>query len=208
MSVNNQAENRFLVKSKAHSFLILTILCTRAFVLSYQNLEMSIHINQKSGVLFEAGHSGAEIFKLLKNQGVLRATVFRVIKRLKKGEPLDGRIWNGQMPSVVTQKLAKLLRSRIDRNPQQRGRKIARELAISHSSTQKCLKKFLQRKTFKCRRAVALFDPTRKNRYKKCLALKRVLADGRHRKALYVDETPVPLELPYCSQNERVYVKG
>ena len=105
---------------------------------------------------------------------------------------MDGRIWNGQMPSVVTPKLAKLLRSRIDRNPQQRGRKIPRELGVSHNSIQKCLKKFLHRKAFKYGRVVALFDPTLKNRYKKCLALKRVLADGNSRRALYVDETPVP----------------
>jgi hypothetical protein len=166
--------------------------CTWAFVLSCQNLKMSIHINRKIGVLFEAGHSGPEIFKLLKNQGMPRATVFPVIKRLKKGEPLDGKIRNRQMPSVVTAKLTKLLRSRLDRNAHQRGRKIPRELGVSHNSIQKCLQKFLQRKAFKCGRVVALFDPTRKHQYKKCLALKRVLADGNSRRALYVDETPVP----------------
>jgi hypothetical protein len=139
---------------------------------------------------------------------VLRATVFRVIKRLKKGEPLDGRIWNGQMPSVVTQKLAKLLRSRIDRNGQQRGRKIARELGISHSSIQKCLKKFPHRKAFKCGRVVVLFDPTRKNQYKKCLALKRVLADGNSRRALYVDETPVPYGVAVLRQKRASLGEG
>lgn len=96
------------------------------------------------------------------------------------------------MPSVVTAKLAKLLRSRIDRNARQRGRKMSRELGISHGWIQNCLKKFLHRKAFKYGRVVALFDPTRKHQYNKCLALKRVLADGNSRRALFVDETPVP----------------
>ena len=56
-------------------------------------------------------------------------------------------------------------------------------------------------------KVVASFDATRKNQYKKSLARKRVLADGRHQKALYVEETPGPLELPYCAQNWRVYMK-
>ena len=75
--------------------LFLTRLRTRASVQSVRSCSMSINVNQKIGVHFAAGFNGAAIFKQLKKDGVSRVTVDNVLSRIKKDQPLDGRVKNG-----------------------------------------------------------------------------------------------------------------
>jgi len=168
---------------------------------------MSIDVNQKIGVLCEAGFNGAAIFKQLKKDGVSGAPVYNVVSRIKKDQPLDSRVNSDRKPSVVSKELAQKVRCRLDRDPRRSVRKISRDLGIPRSSVERCVRVVLRGKAFKLGIVVALTDVTRKNRYKKCLLLFRLLAHGRHRKGLYVDETPAHVQELHCSQNSRTWTR-
>ena len=86
---------------------------------------------------------------------------------------------------------------RLDR----RLRKMSHDLGISRSSVQRCVRMVLRNKAFELGTVVAFTDVTRKNRYKKCLLLYRLLAMA----ATEVDETPVYVQEPYCPKNYRAW---
>lgn len=109
---------------------------------------------------------------------------------------------------MVTKALPQKVRCPLDREPRRSVRKMSRDLGISPSSGRRCVRVVLRNKAFKLGTVVALTDVTRKNRYKKCLLLFRLLADGRHRKGLYVDETPVYVQEPHCRQKPSRLDKG
>ncbi|KAI6648131.1 hypothetical protein LOD99_11944 [Oopsacas minuta] len=109
-------------------------------------------------LLFEEGKSPSEIDKLLKFPNSRRKLIYRTIKPYTDTGGRNDKRRSGLPRSVTTQRLKKVLRERIHRNPCRSMREMASELRISRRSIGRVVKRGLEIHSFQRKRVHHLSD--------------------------------------------------
>ena len=90
-----------------------------------------------------AGKNAVEIASVVREIGISRSAVYKLISRLKIGKSVDRAKGSGRKLSERSRRCIKNIRQRIARNPKQSVRKIARDLEPAHSKALKITQKQL-----------------------------------------------------------------
>jgi inhibitor of nuclear factor kappa-B kinase subunit alpha len=152
--------------------------------------------------LFLKNEPPRDIFKKLKVLGVNRRFIFRTIKRFKETGSWKISPKPGLKRSVRTPHAVKLVRERIRRNPNQSGRKMARQLGVSQSSMQRILKKDLGLTAYRKQRVHGLTNKQKVARVQRC---RNLLKRHASCEILFSDEKMFLLQDQHNQQNDRVY---
>lgn len=152
--------------------------------------------------LYKNGKSQKEIVSLLK---VLQPTVSKAIYRFKELGTSADRPRSGRPTKVSTPKMIERIRSRINRNPTQSMRKMAKQLGVDKKTVQNIVKKKLKRRSYKTPSGQVLSEAAKQSRLEKCRHLKKLFKNQNFlRTVLFSDEKIFTIE---ANANSRQILK-
>ena len=102
---------------------------------------------------FHNGQSASQIWKLVKDLGISRATVYRLVKKFQDG---GSKLSSGGELSNKNRSAKRNIADRLRQNPAQSVRKIAREIGIPKSTTQDIVRRDLKLRARKNEKKQAL----------------------------------------------------
>ena len=105
---------------------------------------------------FHNGQSASQIWKLVKDLGISRATVYRLVKKFQDGGSSDRKLSSGGELSNKNRSAKRKIADRVRRNPAQSVRKIAREIGIPKSTAQDIVRRDLKLRARKNEKKQAL----------------------------------------------------
>lgn len=152
--------------------------------------------------LHKSAKRNCEIVRSLKNIGVYKRLVERVVQRFRGTGSIEKRKSTGRKRTVRTAENIKKVRERIRRNRHQTVRKLAKDLKVSRSSMHNIIQKDLGMRAYKKKRVHGLTEAQRVARVKKCKHLLEWHADSE---IIFSDEKLFVLEEQYNAQNDRIY---
>ncbi|KAI6648714.1 hypothetical protein LOD99_7940 [Oopsacas minuta] len=133
-----------------------------------------------------------------------RKLIYRTIKRYKDTGSTSDRQRSGRQTSATTTQKRKVIRSRIQRNPQRSMRKMALELKISRESVRTIVKSDMGLFPYKKRKVHFISPQIKEKRLARSKALLARLASFGLDEILFSDEKSFRVEQAYNRQNDRV----
>ena len=97
-------------------------------------------MEEKREKIVAALHAGTPIPDIMKDLKTSRATIFMVKRCLKTSGQVKGKSGSGRKPTVVSTKLIRAIRSRINRNPVRSMRGMAKDFNVSEWTIQNIIK--------------------------------------------------------------------
>ena len=157
--------------------------------------------------LYRAGKTAGEIFRLLKNGGVKRASVYWTIKRYKETGSTKDRPGRGRPASALTPAAVRKVRRQLLKNLRLSVRKLSRTMEFSNSSVHRLVRNKLGFRAFKHRRVHELTEQQKRNRLAKSKALKKRFAGQTSPNIVFSDEKLFTVEQVVNHQNDRIWCK-
>ncbi|KAI6650052.1 hypothetical protein LOD99_10524 [Oopsacas minuta] len=133
-----------------------------------------------------------------------RKLIYRTIKRYKDTGSTSDRQRSGRPTSATTTQKRKVIRSRIQRNPQRSMRKMALELKISRESVRTIVKSDMGLFPYKKRKVHFISPQIKEKRLARSKALLARLVSFGLDEILFSDEKLFTVEQAYNRQNDRV----
>lgn len=155
--------------------------------------------------LYLDGKSQPTIVKQLKHLQVNKVFVYRTIKRYNDTGSIAKR-HGGKKKTATSPEMVSKVHKRIARNQVRSGRKMARELNISHQSMQRILRNELGLRPYKFQKMHDLTDKQKKVRLQRAKELIRLAESGQIPNIVFSDESPFVIEQYVNKQNDRVYL--
>lgn len=153
-------------------------------------------------ILHLQGLTNIQIRQKLSHLKLSRLFVYRTIKRYEETGTIVPKKKPGKKRTVRTPAVIKAVKERIRRNPARSGRKMAREMNMSHFAMQSILKKDLGNKPYKKQKIHGL---TSKNIADRVARSRLLLKTHAGHNIIFSDEKLFTLEAPLNKQNDRVY---
>ena len=154
--------------------------------------------------LYLQGKSQSEILKILNFPKTSRKLIYRTIKRYRDTGSTSDKQRSGRPTSVTTTQKRKVIRSRIQRNPQRSMRKMAVELNISRESVRTIVKRDLGLFPYKKRKVHFISAKIKEKRLARSKALLSRFASFGLDEILFSDEKIFTVEQAYNRQNDRI----
>ena len=145
---------------------------------------------------FNYGQTASQIWRHVMYVDISRATVYRVVKQLQNGGNSSRKTSSGVKFLETTRIAKRKLTDRLQRNPAQSVRKIAREIGIPKSTAQDIVRRDLKLRARKKERKQALVSPQKVKRATRSRALRRSLEGDLHRRVLFSDENFFKMDSP------------
>jgi transposase len=158
--------------------------------------------------LYLAGKSQPDIVKQLQHLNVNKMFVYRTIRRYDDTGSIAKRGGCGPKKTVRSPEMIRKVKARISRNPRRSGRKLARDLHVSHKSIQQILKIDLQLKPYKIQKVQDLTPAQKAVRLERCKALKRLHEANDLKNLVFSDEKIFTVQQYVNKQNDRVWLEG
>lgn len=155
--------------------------------------------------LSNAGNSQRDIQK---RTGISLRTIQYTLKRHRETGLTQDRPRSGRPATAVTPRNVKVVRMKINRNPQRSMRRMASELNISTGSVRNIVKTRLGLRPIKMQPVHALSDKSKKNRFEKSRILLQRFSSARHREILFTDEKLFTVEQAFNKQNCRILAQS
>lgn len=157
--------------------------------------------------LYLAGKSNSAIVKDLQHLEINKMFVSRTIKRYNETGSVKKRYGGGRKKTATGPKKIHKVKLRIQRNPRQSARKMAKEMKLSDRSIRRILKNDLQTKPYKIQKVHALNSKQKKLRLERAKELKCLAASGEFPNIVFSDEKMFTIEQFVNKQNDRVWVR-
>ncbi|KAI6648777.1 MhmaT1 transposase [Oopsacas minuta] len=154
--------------------------------------------------LFQAGKNPSEIFNLLKFPNSRRKFITRTIERYEVTGGITDKPRSGRPRSVTTQRLKKVVRQRIRRNPRRSMSKMAKELRVSRRSIGRVVKNDLHMRSFKRKRVHHITTLVKAKRASRSKGLLKRHAIHGLNSFLFSDEKLFTIEEATNPQNDRI----
>lgn len=158
--------------------------------------------------LYNEGFKAWEIVKQLGELKVNRKFVYRCVKWYKETGLTVKPETRGRPTTATTPAIVQRVRCRIQRNPRQSARKLAKSLKISDRSIRRILTKKLKKKPLKIRKVHDLDERKKKVRLQRSRLLKKRLAASKDTEIVFSDEKLFTVEQVLNSQNDRVWANS
>ena len=155
---------------------------------------------------FNNGKQAKEIAGLVKELGISQRTVYRLVSNFEGGGTTSRRKGSGRNKKPQTQRAERLIKQRLDRNPRQSVRKIARDVGVPHTTARRICKKTLHMSARKLQKRQLLTEDNKARRKTLSRNLLRKTANDEIERVLFSDEKNFYLNPPINSQNDRIYV--
>lgn len=153
--------------------------------------------------LHQAGITPADIAKRLL---IPRTTVFNNLKRFKETGTMDDRPRSGRPKTATSNRIVKVIREKIRRDPRRSMRKMAADAGISEKSVRRICKTRLNLRPYKIQKAHVLTESMKKIRLQRCKALLKRFTAARHSVVVFTDECLFNIEQFVNHQNDRILV--
>ncbi|XP_065671865.1 uncharacterized protein LOC136089723 [Hydra vulgaris] len=151
------------------------------------------------------GHTGAEIFKLVKVHGISERCVYRTIQRLRETGGVEDRERSGRPRTVRTPDRIKRIREKIQRNPERLTRKLAQEEGVPRESMRELLKLALGLKPYRKHNVYGLTANQKLTRLQRCKTLLRQYGHCAVQNIIYSDEKLFVMEQSFNAKNNVVW---
>jgi inhibitor of nuclear factor kappa-B kinase subunit alpha len=155
--------------------------------------------------LFTAGHSQANILRLLKWATSRKSFISRTIARYLELGTLNDRTRSGRPRTARTQQLLTNVKQQIHRQPRRSQRILARHFHVSQATIQRTLGHDLHLKAYKLQKAQALTLQSRQKRLVRSRALNQRFTDMEAQRIVFSDEKLFCMEEAQNAQNCRIY---
>lgn len=154
-----------------------------------------------------AGKSCSDIAKALKDMKVTKSTAWYTIKRWEKTKSVENRPKSGRPRTVRTKKLIESTRAKINRNPRQSIRKLAREADVNCKSMRLLVRKDLKLKPYHLQKRQLLSAATKEKRLARSKVLRNWMKSCTETSVIWTDEKIFTIEKAFNSQNDRILSK-
>lgn len=153
----------------------------------------------------ERGVKPATMLQLPEFRGINKMFIYRTINRLKATGSVKDRQRSGRPRTARTKDRIKRVREKIRRDPERKGRQLAREEHVSARSMGRILKIDLMLRPYKKRVQHGLSAQQKEARERKCKSLLKRHGRRRVKKIVFSDEKLFVVQQSHNAQNDRVY---
>ncbi|KIH69388.1 hypothetical protein ANCDUO_00267 [Ancylostoma duodenale] len=144
--------------------------------------------NEKHGAVIALHREGVPNSEIAKRLRMPRSTVHDAVKRLRQLVDCRDRSNTSNSVSEARIRPQMAIRKRISRNPQRSMRKMVSDPGLSEKTVRRVVKEDLNLRPSKIQKIHCLNERMKLKRLQKVRKMRRMAADGRHRRIHFTDE--------------------